>query len=685
MQVRIGPHLLRALGVVLIALLVALPQDKRAGVRAEPAPTPSYSHADLISNSQFVYGPAGRAFDTTGYLARRNSALLTSASEIEAWCGYASVNPQVVLTLLEMDGARVTQAARTGSSPPAGSVPVGDMVTRLAERFYAHLYQYGERAAFGPAGPGPTVALTDGATFAVGLSVSSATYAIVDMLAETLSPAEFEQAIDPANAEGFAATWARLFPGSDPLEASISITPEGAPPADLFQFPFPIGQTWWFNGAHNWNGSGEVYGKPYSSMDFFTAAESCSAPPASDWAVAAAAGSGYYPNTSASCWYRIDHTGGWTTSYYHLRNVVGKGTVAPNGRLGTIACETCVGGYATGPHVHFSLLYNGAYVDLAGVKLSGWTVYTGNGDYDSGSLERDGVFLPPYAAVLNDGTRPATPSATPTPTRTASPTGTVAPTATRAATPTATRTPSSNLAAEFIYPPAKGLIRVCPVNLVAEVNLPGGASEVRFRVSYGAGVYEIGRAVNGPDGWQLAWDCQDAPDGGATLSLSARDANGQELITDGAPTAVTLSKNCAEGTYRTAFFANPGFAGAPASSWCKASSIKYNWGAASPGAGVPGGDNFSARFRGVFRFEAGRYRFEGETDDGLRIWIDRDLALEDWHDHTNREAFQFLETLGAGLHEVRVDYYEKTGSAAVTLEWERLGPEGVLFLPLLLR
>ena len=73
-----------------------------------------------------------------------------------------------------------------------------------------------------------------------------------------------------------------------------------------------------------------------------------------------------------------------------------------NGSLGTIGCEICAGGFASGPHVHFSLKYNGAYIDLEGVQLSGWTVHVGPTPYDSGSLERDGVFLDPYSPVVND-------------------------------------------------------------------------------------------------------------------------------------------------------------------------------------------------------------------------------------------------------------------------------------------
>ena len=359
--------------------------------------------------------------------------------------------------------------------------------------------------------------------------------------------------------------------------------------------------------------------------------------------MAAAAGTGYHPS-GKSCWYRIDHAGGWTTSYYHLRNMIVNGSVSANQNLGTIACETCVGGYASGPHVHFSLLYNGAYVDLEGVKLSGWTVHSGNGDYNTGSLEKNGVQKRPYSSVRNDGvgtgattatvtltstaTRTPTSTATRTPTPTVTLTSTVITTAiaTFTATPTATLTlgpqetvtltptPTAASAAppsgKVVSPAAGKFVRSCPVKLVAEVNRPDGVAEVRFWATYGGqgsrgwrrrerrrrladGVGLPGRA-----GWQYdsehhAWS--------TSLSRSLRGV--QER------TSVTLSKDCKKGlTVRPS---------SPTKRW---RSRRLPPGArpresATTGErghraeGVPGSDHFSARFRGNFQFDQGVYRF----------------------------------------------------------------------------
>jgi murein DD-endopeptidase MepM/ murein hydrolase activator NlpD len=665
------------LGVLLIALFIAGPQKNVQSSASPLAPATASYQAEILSNSQFVFGPSARRFDIAGYLSRADSPLLADSPLIEQWCGYASVNPRVILAVLEMDG-RVTHGWPSSLSSAQRARLIEAMIIRLAERFYWHLYQDGER------GPQPSpmsvqVPLADG-RWARLASASSGTYAVLELLGRERTAAEFERLVDTHDSESFIATWVRLFPGVDPLDASHSITPAALPPADLFQFPFPVGQTWRFNGAHNWNGSGVTYGKPYSSMDFFTSASSCSSPPAGDWAVAAAGGSGYRPG-GYSCWYRVDHAGGWTTSYYHLRNTVPGGSIGANGAIGTIACETCAGGFATGPHVHFSLLYNGAYVDLEGVKLSGWTVRSGNGDYQTGGLERDGVMLQPYSSVLNQGL-PAGP-ATPTPTRTATPALEVSPSPTSPVTPSAT---PSGTVATYTYPPANGLVRICPVKLVADVAAPAGVNTVRFWAKVGAAWQQVGSDSDGSNGWQAEWDCQDAPDGSAALRLSVEDAAGREVIKAAGTTPVTLRKDCPNETYRTAFFANPVLDGAPASSWCKASAISYAWGTGSPGAGVPGDDNFSARFRGLFPFDGGAYRFSGNFDDGIRVWVDRSLAYDRWRvDASGAKSFQFVRAMSAGTHEIRLDYYEDVGSASVALQWEKTGDARVpVFLPLVL-
>ena len=400
---------------------------------------------DLLADGQFVDGPNVGEFDLRRVLASTDAALGPYTDVIESACAFYSVNPRVMIAVLEM--LRVGEVTAIPDGPPRFEAPLVErrievLAASLAEAFYRHLYAYGARSPSRPTRDAETTLdLADGTTVDVPARVSSGTYALLAALAGSASGGEWERLMSPADPGGFTATYRRLFPDSDPLDDTNRINPDAPPPANLLQLPYPLGSSWWFNGSHNWNGGG--LGRPYSSMDFGTSANSCAAPPGGDWAVAAGGGTATHPN-NYPCWLRIAHVGGWITSYYHLKSAQGGGDVARNDSLGTIGCETCAGGYATGPHLHFSLLFNGAYVELDGVQLSGWTVRAGSGNYSSGYLEKQGQKAYPYARVKNDGIPCVDPSAscvtTSTTTVTPSPSATASSTRTPAASATATAT-----------------------------------------------------------------------------------------------------------------------------------------------------------------------------------------------------------------------------------------------------
>lgn len=384
-------------------------QLRAQATEADTLQQPQARTEDFLSDGQFVFGPNVGKFDVASYLRGVGSPLYEYADVIELWCAYASVNPRVVLTLIEMRSGLVRRNSNANVANPIGYSQLGFeeqvkiLVIELATNFYEYLYTYGSRSN----GLSPTkrridtsVKLDDGSIITLPINIQAGSYAVLRTLAPISTKEEFSFISSTSASLGFISTYHELFPGDDPLDESNQINPMTAPPADLLQFPFPVGSSWWFNGPHNWNGAG--YGPPYSSMDFGTSANSCSSPPTGDWSVAAAGSSGYHPG-DYSCWFRVDHGNGWSTSYYHLRNVRGNGSISRNDPIGTIACETCAGGSASAPHVHFSLLYNGAYTDLDGTKLSGWTIHVGNGSYNSGYIERDGQTKYPYQYVYNDG------------------------------------------------------------------------------------------------------------------------------------------------------------------------------------------------------------------------------------------------------------------------------------------
>lgn len=101
------------------------------------------------------------------------------------------------------------------------------------------------------------------------------------------------------------------------------------------------------------------------------------------------------------------------------------------------------------------------------------------------------------------------------------------------------------------------------------------------------------------------------------------------------------------------------------------STVQYDWGAGSPAADRIAPDTFSARWTRTLDLTGGQYRFTVAADDGIRLWIDGALLIDQWHDQPlttySREIM-----LDAGPTPVRVDYYENGGLAAVSLSWARL-------------
>lgn len=100
-------------------------------------------------------------------------------------------------------------------------------------------------------------------------------------------------------------------------------------------------------------------------------------------------------------------------------------------------------------------------------------------------------------------------------------------------------------------------------------------------------------------------------------------------------------------------------------------SINFDWGDnGSPGEEVTS-DNFSARFSGKQDFPAGNYKFTLSGDDGIRLYVDGVLVIDEWKDQ-GKTAYSSNLLLSAGVHDIRVEYYENGGGANVKLDWEYL-------------
>ncbi len=91
--------------------------------------------------------------------------------------------------------------------------------------------------------------------------------------------------------------------------------------------------------------------------------------------------------------------------------------------------------------------------------------------------------------------------------------------------------------------------------------------------------------------------------------------------------------------------------------------IAFDWGASAPDSTLPS-DSFSARWTAGFQVErTGRFRFSARSDDGMRVYLDGALIIDDWSDHGVRTTTKDVDLEAGHGYSVKVEYYESTGSA----------------------
>ena len=141
--------------------------------------------------------------------------------------------------------------------------------------------------------------------------------------------------------------------------------------------------------------------------------------------------------------------------------------------------------------------------------------------------------------------------------------------------------------------------------------------------------------------------------------------NGRVYVADSGNNRIQAFGTTYPVTWRGEYFANPWLSEPPILIREEAE-VSFNWGTGSPGPDIPT-DDFSARWQRYVPFEAGNYRFTVFADDGVRLWVDDRLLIEQWQDQAATYSADI--SLTQGYHRVRLEYYDDRGSAAVRLSW----------------
>ncbi|HNG32164.1 MAG TPA: BACON domain-containing carbohydrate-binding protein [Blastocatellia bacterium] len=110
--------------------------------------------------------------------------------------------------------------------------------------------------------------------------------------------------------------------------------------------------------------------------------------------------------------------------------------------------------------------------------------------------------------------------------------------------------------------------------------------------------------------------------------------------------------------------------------------INYDWYVSPPAVGMES-ETFSVRWTGQIQaVESGNYTFVTKSDDGVRLWINNQLVIDNFGLHAETEDRSAPVTLSAGQrYNVRMEFFDNTNFAVARLLWIRPGQSALEVIP----
>lgn len=353
----------------------------------------------VIPDSELVNGPATAKFNLRNFIASQNGylnsyvqdvngTLLNGADVIEAVSYNYSVNPRILLALLEYQSGWVTNPLPTNTDYPMGYIDdtrsgLYRQVVWAANTLNRGYYLWRANAL-------STWVLADGQVIPIDPTINAGTAAIQYFFSELYG---YDAWIYATSETGVVVTYYVFF--GNPFSYAI----EPLIPASLvqppMQLPFAAGESWYFTGGpHGGWDSGSAWG----ALDFAPQDNPGSCLSSSYWVTAMA--DGLVTRTGpGSVIQDLDNDGyeqtGWVILYMHIAaaNRVSPGEyLFTNERVGHPSCE---GGVSNATHVHIARKYNGEWISADGgipFNLSGW-VSSGDGFEYNGFLTRGSISI----------------------------------------------------------------------------------------------------------------------------------------------------------------------------------------------------------------------------------------------------------------------------------------------------
>lgn len=381
-----------------------IPRDATTMPPGMPMQIPIYFRAlwaspfKILPDHAIINGPTTIGFNTAAFVASQPGWLKdyrvyaggkwrSGAEMVDYVALNYSVNPRLLLAILEYQGGALTQA-----EPPLKKNLLG-FTRKYWENHYLQLVLAANTVNNGYYGwrIGKLLEFEDTGNLLIRPDPwqNAGSVAMQYYFSRMFTGFRYEQAV---GVDGIYNTFVELF--GDPWKDETVLIPGSLRQPDLL-LPIPLDQTWAYTGGpHTGWGTGE----PLAAIDF--------APPVSlegcrvedkHWALAMADGLIVRSNIEGVV-LDLDKDGdertGWTIYYLHLATI-GRAPLGAELKTGDpIGYPSCEGGHATGAHQHIARKYNGEWIvadSAIPFNIGGWIVHNGAREYlgtlTKGSME----------------------------------------------------------------------------------------------------------------------------------------------------------------------------------------------------------------------------------------------------------------------------------------------------------
>ena len=356
-----------------------------------PAPSPGEQGPNfkIIPNSELVYGPASANFDVNGFVQQEGGYLSSYSEEVDGdiltgseiiirVAQNYSVNPRLLLALLEHQGGWVSQPSPYSVDYPLGLQDPWHQglylqLTWTADTLNRGYYLWSANAI-------STWVLADGSVLPISPTINAGTAAVQAFFAKLDDMFTWQ---GDTTAFGLFQTYFFMF--GNPFDLGVEPLVPTYLQQPAMQLPFESGKVWSFTGGPH---GGWDSGSAWAALDFGPPGEAAGCTPSNEWIVAVA--DGWIVRTGdGAVMQDLDGDGfeqtGWVVFYMHIETrerVQPKTYVYAGERIGHPSCE---GGFSNGTHVHIARKYNGEWIAADSTlpfQFEGWTS-SGNGiEYD---------------------------------------------------------------------------------------------------------------------------------------------------------------------------------------------------------------------------------------------------------------------------------------------------------------